>query len=177
MANKHLTPGLEIQLIQKEHFQHIVRIINESIRLGDATLWLEEFSIDRFANQIRDQKDREETYVLLLEEQLIGCGMIKRYSPKEGYNFTCETSIFLARTYTGMGYGTILKKFVLNRCKQLNYHHVVARILATNSTSIAYNQKLGYEIVGTQKEVGRSKDGWVDVVIMQYLVTNEIILG
>ncbi len=170
MANKHLTPGLEIQLIQKEHFQHVVSIINESIRLGDATLWLEEFSIERFASQIRNQEDREETYVLRLENQLIGCGVIKRYSPKEGYNFTCETSIFLARTYTGMGYGTILKKFVLNRCKQLNYHHVVARILATNSTSIAYNQKLGYEIVGTQKEVGRSKGGWVDVVIMQYLV-------
>lgn len=170
MANKHTTHELVIQLIKEEHFQAAVDIINESIRLGDATLWLEELSVEWFAAQVRNQQDREETYALLLEEQLIGWGVIKKYSPKEGYNFTCETSIFLSRTHTGKGYGTILKKFVLNRCKQLNYHHVVARILASNSTSIAYNKKLGYGIVGIQKEVGRSKAGWVDVLIMQYLV-------
>ena len=170
MANKHSTPELEIQLIKQEHFQDAVDIINESIRLGDATLWLEELNVEWFTVQIRNQQEREETYALLLEKQFIGWGVIKRYSPKQGYNFTCETSIFLDRTHTGKGYGTILKRFVLDRCKQLNYHHVVARILASNSTSIAYNKKLGYEIVGTQKEVGRSKVGWVDVVIMQYLV-------
>lgn len=170
MADKHLTQVVEIHSIKEEHFQIAVDIINESIRLGDATLWLKEFSVERFSKQIRNQKDREETYVLLLDNRVIGWGMIKRYSPKEGYELTCETSIFLSRKHIGKGYGTLLKKYLLNRCKQLKYHHVVARILASNLTSISYNRKLGYEIVGTQKEVGRSKDRWVDVVIMQYLV-------
>ena len=55
-------------------------------------------------------------------------------------------------------------------CKDLNYRHLVAKILGDNQSSIAYNQRLGYTIVGTQKEVGFRDGKWQDVVIMQYLI-------
>lgn len=57
----------------------------------------------------------------------------------------------------------------MGRCRELNYHHLVAKIFAVNETSIKYNERLGYTIVGQQKEIGWKDGQWTDVVIMQYL--------
>ena len=63
-----------------------------------------------------------------------------------------------------------MKKWIIAKCKELGYHHLVAKIFATNKASIAYNQKLGYEIVGTQREIGYVDGRWQDVTIMQLLI-------
>ncbi|MDH3650719.1 MAG: GNAT family N-acetyltransferase [Saprospiraceae bacterium] len=161
---------LQISSLLPEHFQKAADIINESIQIGDATLWERNFSAVDIRQQVEAQDDREETFVLLGKDQVVGWGVIRKYSPKKGYDRTCETSVFLRRDCTGRGYGSYFKKILLDHCKALGYHHVLARILATNKVSIAYNEKLGYEIVGIQREVGYQNGRWVDVVIMQYIV-------
>ena len=47
---------------------------------------------------------------------------------------------------------------------------MVAKIYAKNEASIEYNRKLGYEIVGTQKEIGYVGGEWLDVTIMQLII-------
>ena len=38
--------------------------------------------------------------------------------------------------------------------------------MARNKVSIHYNQKLGYELVGIQKQIGFTDGEWVDVAIL-----------
>jgi len=90
-------------------------------------------------------------------------------SDRTGYRTTCETAVYLTAAELGKGYGTLLKKHLMQVCKDLNYRHLVAKILGGNKASIAYNERLGYTIVGIQKEVGFRDGQWQDVVIMQYL--------
>ncbi|MCB0644269.1 MAG: GNAT family N-acetyltransferase, partial [Phaeodactylibacter sp.] len=68
------------------------------------------------------------------------------------------------------GYGTRMKLFLIERCRELEYHHLVAKIFATNTASIEYNRKLGYEIVGQQREIGFKNGMWMDIVIMSLLL-------
>lgn len=124
----------------------------------DIQQWVERFN------------EREQLYVLKIKEEVIGWGIIKRYSDRGGYEIACETALYLQPDQLGKGYGTLLKKHLLKECKALGYHHIVAKIWASNTASIVYNQKVGYEIVGTQREVGFKNGEWVDVVIMQYII-------
>ena len=111
--------------------------------------------------------DRERLYVLRDDENVvIGWGIIKRYSDRDGYRFACETAVYLTQPELGKGYGTLMKLFLIDRCKEMDYHHLVAKIFATNTASIEYNRKLGYEIVGRQKEIGFKNGTWMDIVIM-----------
>ena len=48
-----------------------------------------------------------------------------------------------------------------------NEAYAVAKIVAGNDRSLAFHQRYGYQFVGTQKEIGRINDQWVDVVILQ----------
>lgn len=156
--------------VEDQDYPSIALVFNENIRLGDATLWEQTFSADDIKTEVEQYSDREGMYVLDLSGIVIGFATIKHYHPKRGYAYTCDTSVFLSREHTGQGYGSRFKRFILDECKRLDYHHVVAKILATNTRSINYNLKLGYSIVGTQKEVGKRGDQWVDVVILQYLI-------
>jgi L-amino acid N-acyltransferase YncA len=148
----------------------VASIYNEYIQRGNATMdeqlktapdiqqWLDKFN------------NRERLYVLKQSETVIGWGIIKRYSDREGYRFACETAVYLTESEIGKGYGSYIKRFLIDRCRELEYHHLVAKIFATNTGSIEYNRKLGYEIVGRQKEIGFKNGQWMDIVIMQYII-------
>lgn len=151
-------------------FNRISEIFNLNILQFDSTLWQDPFfpeDIDQMCQQLHE---RERVFVLQKNEDIIGWGAIKRYHQKRGYQYACETSVFLDREFTGQGYGKPFKSFILDQCRILGYHHVNAKILAKNKASIAYNLKLGYDIVGVQKEIGMIQGEWVDVVIMQYII-------
>ena len=103
------------------------------------------------------------------EKGIIGWGIIKKYSEREGYRFAGETSIFLDPSARNQGFGRQMKEFLMEKCRELGYKHLVAKIWKTNEVSINYNLKLGYSIVGVQEKIGNVNGKWIDVVIMQYV--------
>jgi phosphinothricin acetyltransferase len=103
------------------------------------------------------------------EEGIIGWGIIKKYSDREGYRYAGETSIFLHPSVLNRGYGRQMKAHLMERCRELGYKHLVAKIWKSNKVSINYNLNLGYTIVGIQEKIGYVNGNWIDVVIMQYV--------
>lgn len=158
----------------------IADIYNESIRSGGACLEEDLYSPEGIRQKIASFHDRET--ILLLESSVpvagsqgppastLGWGIIKRYSDRQGYRFACETAVYLRRHMVGMGLGTRIKLAQIERCRQYRYHHMVAKILATNTASIEYNKKLGYDVVGIQKEIGFQNGRWQDVAILQLVL-------
>lgn len=154
-----------------EHYQSVVDIYNEHILLGVSNMVETTKDRSEIEKWISNFHDREGLYVCVNDqEEVIGWGIIKRYSDREGYRFACETAIYLKSSETGKGYGSKMKRFLIEECKRLEYHHMVAKIFATNKASIIYNERLGYEIVGVQKEIGYRDGEWLDMVIMQYII-------
>lgn len=147
----------------------VAEIYNAHIRGGQATMDQQLKAAKDIEGWVQGFHQREALYVLKRAGEAIGWGIIKRYSEREGYRKACETAIYLKPEETRKGYGTLMKKELLKRCQAFGYHHLVAKIFAVNEASIAYNLRLGYEIVGVQKEIGWVNGQWMDIVIMQYL--------
>ncbi len=160
----------QYHLCEPKHYKAVADIYNEYIQLGNATMEESLQTAEHIKGWIEKFNERERLYVILKKEAVIGWGIIKRYSDRNGYRFTCETSIYLTSSELKKGYGTAMKKFLLEKCKALDYHHLVAKIFASNKASIQYNLNLGYTIVGQQKEIGFRNGQWLDVVIMQYIL-------
>jgi phosphinothricin acetyltransferase len=148
----------------------IAAIYNESIRAGDSTMDEVSWTAEEVLRQMAAFNEREGYLLHKDEGQVLGWGVIKRYSDRSGYRFTCETALYLRRNLTGQGYGTALQEALIERCRQWGYHHVVTRIWADNLSSLALHQKLGFKLVGVQKEVGFKQGRWIDVAIMQMLL-------
>ena len=148
----------------------IAAIYNQSIAQGDATMEESRWTSQRVRSMMECFSDREGFIVLQQAGTVLGWGVFKRYSPRSGYRFAGETATYLHRSQTGRGYGTTIKKALIARCRAAGYHHLVAKVFADNTASVAYNLRLGYEIVGTQREIGFRNGSWVDVTILQLLL-------
>ena len=150
----------------------IADIYNESIRAVDSTMVDQPIDGADILSQMRLFSEKEGYFVMERGEYMVGWGVIKRFGEGPGYAYTGETSVFLRRSETGKGYGTKLKSYVLEQCKAFGYHHLTARVWASNTVSIEYNKQFGYEVVGIQKEIGFMGGEWKDVALLQ-LVFNE----
>lgn len=148
----------------------IAEIYNASIAAGGATMDQKPKTADDFRRQMAGFGSRETILLLAGGRQILGWGIIKKYSDRMGYRFSCETAVYLRRDLTGRGLGTRIKLALIERCRQYGYHHLVAKIFAVNVASVEYNKRLGYEVVGTQRQIGYADGRWQDIVILQLIL-------
>ena len=148
----------------------VAAIYNETIENEYGTMDLEPKTSAGIARQIEGFGKRETIIVLERDNVVIGWGIIKRYSPRIGYRFCAETSVFLRHSEIRKGYGSFIKSALIERCREYGYHHLIARIWASNEASIEYNRRFGYEMVGIQKEIGYARGEWQDVAVMQLVL-------
>ena len=148
----------------------IADIYNHYVRTGGATMDTVERSVDEQELRLASMGSREVALVAELDGVLIGFCILRSYSDRGGYAPTCETSTYLHPDARGRGVGSALKRTIINRARDLDYHHLSARIMTTNIASIEYNLRLGYEIVGVQRQVGYRDGRWIDIAIMQLIL-------
>ena len=160
----------EIRTATLNDCEVLASINNEHIIKGESSMETELKTKADFVKLMNGFNERELIQCLVVNDEIIGWGIIKRYSDRPGYSAACETTIYLQSNQLRKGYGSRIKVSLIEKCKELGYHHLVAKIFATNSASLAYNQKLGYEIVGTQREIGNINGKWLDVTIMQLIL-------
>lgn len=161
---------LAIRIAQPQDYRAIATIYNESIAHGGITMDGQAYTAKTIQAIVQKMGQREALFVGEMLDRVIGWGIIKRYSDRIGYQLCCETSIYLAFSETGKGYGNSLQTALMEQVRAYGYHHIVAKILAPNQGSIRFHQRFGFEIVGIQKEIGFINDTWYDVVIMQCIL-------
>lgn len=161
-----------IRNAQTTDAEAIAEIYNESIRARDSTMELTEKSASDVSRIIRTMDRTERLLVLEDSGAIRGWGILKKYSDREGYARACETSVFLRRVHAGhrTGYGSAIQTELHRLAREAGYHHIVVKIWADNAISIRMHEKMGFEVVGTQREIGYVDGGWQDVTIMQRIL-------
>ena len=162
--------SLQITPCQPADLEAVAAIYNEHIRLGVSNMVESEKTATDIQSWLNNFNARERLFVCRKSDLIVGWAIIKKYSDREGYRFACETAVYLSSSETGKGYGGLIKQFLIDTCKALEYKHLVAKIFSNNKASIRYNEKLGYEMVGVQKNIGFKNGEWIDMTIMQYLI-------
>jgi phosphinothricin acetyltransferase len=166
-----MTPGgLVIRAATEADCPTITEIYAQTVEARDATMDLAPRPAGYFAGVIASLGDRERFVVLEREGELLGYGRIMAYSDRAGYRPAAETAVYLRRELRRQGLGSYLKRWVLEECRRLGYHHLVAKVYACNQASIEYNRRFGYELVGIQREIGWVGGRWEDVAIMQLVL-------
>ena len=102
--------------------------------------------------------------------EVAGFGSLSPYRDRPAYNTSVEDSVYVRRDRQGLGVGTLLLGSLVDAATASGFHAVMARIVGGHEASINLHAKLGFETVGTEREVGRKLGRWLDVVVMQRLL-------
>jgi len=89
------------------------------------------------------------------------------FRSRRAYQWSCEVSVYVERGRERTGAGRKLYAALLERLTERGYHTAVAGMTLPNAASVALHRAMGFEDVGTYREIGFKFGAWHDVAWMQ----------
>ena len=145
----------------------LAEIYNASVQAGGVMLDGQPRSEADVRRFIESLGEREACLLLEHGGAVAGWGIVRRYHDRAGYRFCGETFVYVRPDLRRRGYATQIQHALVERCKAYRYHHLLARIWATNAASLTFHQRAGYDVVGVQREIARMQGQWHDLVVLQ----------
>ena len=109
-------------------------------------------------------------YPLLVAEAdgiIVGWSCLSKWSDRQAYRETAESSTYVKQEYRGQGIGRQLKSAMDVETRRRGFHTVLARITEGSDASLHLNRQFGFELVGVMKEVGLKFGKRLDVYLLQ----------
>ncbi len=161
---------MEIRLARRDDAERIRQIYNLEVSTSTVTFDL----VPRTASeQIEWLEARSGAHVVIVAEldgDVVGFASLSPFRDRPAYNSTVENSVYVRSDQRGTGVGAALLTELVTLAGQHGFHAVIARIVGGHDASIGLHRRLGFEVVGTEREVGRKFGKWLDVVVMQRLL-------
>lgn len=124
-------------------------------------------TVPQMAGRIADFAASHAWLVLERDGELLGYAYAHRLGERAAYDWSCETSIYVASAARGLGVGRTLYRALLERLAGRGYRRAFALIALPNPASIAIHEGFGFETVGVLRRVGWKFGAWHDVAWMQ----------
>ncbi|HEY9294111.1 MAG TPA: GNAT family N-acetyltransferase [Microlunatus sp.] len=145
-----------VRQLRNDAIEHSTAIWTEVQQTSeDAAAWWDELVCRRAA------------YVAEAEGSVVGYACWAQWRPKEGYRLTVEDSVYVAADHHGHGLGRRLMTTLIDAARRAGMHVMLADIESGNAASIALHDRLGFETVGTLREIGTKFGRWLDLTIMR----------
>lgn len=162
---------MDLRLATPDDAEAIRAIYNLEVTTSTVTFDLVPRSLeDQRAWQAR-RSGAHAVMVAELEGVVAGFGSLSPWRDRPAYATTVEDSIYIHREHQGKGVGKALLEALLATATAHGFHACMARIVGGHEASIALHSSCGFEQVGVEREVGRKFNKWLDVVLMERMLT------
>ncbi|HEX7889306.1 MAG TPA: GNAT family N-acetyltransferase [Ramlibacter sp.] len=101
---------------------------------------------------------------------LVGFASWGTFRAFPAYKYSVEHSVYVHHAHRGRGLGRLLTNELILRARAANVHVMVACIDASNTTSIALHERLGFVHAGTFQQVGFKFGRWLDAAFYQLVL-------
>ena len=171
MSEQLAEPGLSTRPATLDDAETTRAIYNVEVETSVVTF-------DLVARSLEEQRhwlaDRSGAHAVIVAEDgsgaVVGFASLSPYKQRPAYKTSVEDSVYVHRDHQGQGIGGLLLGELLEVARSHGFHAVFARIVGGHEASVALHRAHGFEMVGTEREVGRKFGRWLDVTIMQRLL-------
>ena len=147
---------------------HLLSINNDSIMNSTSNYCYEPQTLEDQQKWFEDRIAKNFPVIVVeYGGAIIGFGTYGSFRERIGFRFTVEHSVYLRPGNTGKGIGSLLMTELIQLAKAQGMHNMIACIDGANTGSIRFHERLGFQNVGTIKEVGYKFDRWLDMTLMQ----------
>jgi L-amino acid N-acyltransferase YncA len=168
---------VKVRLAKLSDSEAVRAIYNHAVTTSTATFDLVPRSADE---QRRWLSARGGAHAVVVAEDdsgevpvIAGFGSLSPYRSRPAYTTSVEDSVYVREDYQGKGVGKSLLAELIRLATAHGFHAMFARIAEGHDgheASLRLHAALGFELVGTEREVGRKFGRWIDVVVMQRLL-------
>ena len=106
-------------------------------------------------------------FVARVNEGIGGWAALKPVSSRHAYRGVMEVSVYVTARARGCRLGRALLEALVDASEQNGIWTLQAGVLAENLASLELHRRCGFREVGRRERIGRLKDAWRDVVLME----------
>jgi L-amino acid N-acyltransferase len=162
---------VDVRLATPDDAEPMRAIYNLEVLESTVTFDLVPRSVDDQQAWLRDHSGAHPAIVAVDDGDVVGFASLSSYRDRPAYSTSVENSVYVRRDRQGQGIGRMLLEALVDLARQHGFHTVLARIVGGHEASIALHRSCGFELVGTEREVGRKFGRWLDVVELQRLLS------
>ncbi|HEY5584454.1 MAG TPA: GNAT family N-acetyltransferase [Ruminiclostridium sp.] len=159
-----------IRKAEKSDLLRITDIYNWAVKNTTASFDINPQTVEQRAAWFSHYGDRHPLIVCEVEGYVVGYACLSEFRAKEGYNNTCELSVYIDPEYQRCGIGQELMRCVIEMSREIGFHVVMSGITSDNEISIKMHLKFGFELCGHMKEVGFKFGRYLDCLFYQLFI-------
>lgn len=153
--------------------QQIANIYAHAVEHSHSTFDMDPPDLDYWRTRLNGEHPGDHLLVAVGEDDLaVGYAYSWSYRPRQAYELTRETSIYLDESARGKGIGQMLYPALLETMAVSGVHTAVALVALPNHASERLHLASGFEKVGQLREVGFKFGHWIDVAWYQRMLVN-----
>jgi L-amino acid N-acyltransferase YncA len=163
--------SVALRLARPDDAEATRQIYNLEVATSTVTFDLVPRSLDEQRRWIAARSGAHAVVVAEDGGEIVGFGSLSPWRDRPAYKTSVEDSVYVHRDHQGRGVGKTLLAELVRVGKAHGFHAVFARIVGGHESSVALHRSFGFEVVGTEREVGRKFGKWLDVLVMELLLT------
>lgn len=162
---------MELRLATLDDAEAIRSIYNLEVLESTATFDLVPRTLAEQRAWISERSGAHGAIVAVIDGEIAGFGSLSRWRDRPAYSTTVEDSVYIHRGHQGQGVGRAILAELVSMATAHGFHACMARIVGGHDASIALHRACGFDVVGVEKEVGRKFGKWLDVVLMERMLS------
>jgi L-amino acid N-acyltransferase len=170
-AAQNIEMPIRIRDAAREDCAAMCDIYNHYVRTSTCTLALVEETLEERLRWFDSHRRGQPILVADDAGEIAAWASLSSYHPRGGYARTVENSIYVRHDRRGAGLGRALVEALIARAKEHRYHTMIASVSADQDASIGLHTRLGFVPVAHCREVGFKFDLFVDVVLLQLMLS------
>ncbi|MGJ8636715.1 MAG: GNAT family N-acetyltransferase [Phycisphaerales bacterium] len=161
---------MQIRPTQPEDVASITALLNHEIVQGVAHFGTEPIEQTEISEQLKSAGDQFPWYSAFDGDEFLGFCKSAPWSPRGGYTWTAEITIYLMPQARGRGIGKKLYSKLLSTLKAQRFQVIVAGVSEPNPASVALHTSIGMEQTGYNTRMGFKHGKWIDVSYYQMIL-------
>jgi len=161
---------MELRPAQVGDAEELRTIYNREVLETTHTFDLEPRSLEQQKEWIRERDGAFGVVVAEIDDLVVGFASLSPYRPRPAYRTSVENSVYVAESARGTGVGRALMDELIDAATARGFHTIIARVSGGHEASIGLHHACGFQVIGTEREVGRKFGKWIDVVVMQRML-------
>jgi L-amino acid N-acyltransferase YncA len=129
-------------------------------------------SSEEMADRIATASRTHAWLVLEDEGRVVAYAYGTPFRTRAAYSFSAEVSVYAEMARRRTGVGRALYEVLLSRLTERGYHTALAGMTLPNEASVGLHRAMGFEPVGTYRQVGFKHGAWHDVAWVQRILNH-----
>jgi phosphinothricin acetyltransferase len=154
---------ITIAELRREHWPGVVSVLEDGIATGNATFETEAPTWDAWDSSHLP----EHRLVAVGGGEVVGWVAVSPVSDRCCYGGVVESSVYVAEAVRGQRVGRRLLEALIASTESAGIWTIQAGMFPENEGSVRLHERVGFEVVGRRKRLGKLHGVWRDVLLLE----------